>query len=75
MNLQMLEDCIGTYEKCILTVEKWVNISLKYELTRDQRLLKAILSELPEVYVKEYESLEGIVNHCIDLQRFNEIYV
>jgi len=31
------------YEKSFVTVEKWVNISLKYELTGNQELLKTIL--------------------------------
>lgn len=71
MNSQVITESINGYKECCLAVEKWVNMSIKYELTRNQELLSKIIEEIPEVIKNEYGSLNQLVNYCIEWKQFN----
>lgn len=75
IDLNILVDCITTYEQCYLVVEKWVNMALKYELTEKKELLKKILDQIPEVIGKEYRSLNKFTNQCIEWMKFNKKHI
>ena len=66
---------ISSYEKCCKTVGKWLNMSLKYELTGNTGMLQYILSEIPQVAEKEIHCLNELVHNCIDWDKFNENYI
>ena len=68
-------ECISTYEECCNIVEKWVKMAIKYELTTKTEILERILTEIPEVYEREYNCLNEFVNNCIDWDKFHDYYV
>lgn len=63
------------YKKCNLIVEKWLNLCLKYEHTQDKDLLKRIVQEVPEVFLKEKKCLEHFIYDGIDWHKFNEKFI
>lgn len=69
------EMCISNYFECSLRVGKWVNMMIKFELTRNEDILKRIIAEVPEIYEKEYNALNKFVNDCIDWDKFNQYYI
>ena len=72
---QIITESITGYEECNLIVEKWVNLSIKYELTGNQELLKKIVEEIPKVFLHEYDSLSRLVNHCVSWDEFNQEFI
>jgi len=68
-------DYISSYKECSDVVGKWLNMSLKYELTRNTELIRSIISEIPKVAEKEFECLLELVHNCIDWDKFNENYM
>ena len=63
------------YGKCNLIAEKWLNLCLKYEHTQDKDLLKRIVQEVPEVFLKEKKCLEHFIYDGIDWHKFNKNYI
>ena len=63
------------YSLCITTVEKWLNMCLKYEQSQDKALLERIFEEVPDALEKEKKSLESFVNHGVDWELFNKNYI
>ena len=62
---------INQYTECLKKVEKWVNLALHYELTKNKRDLEVILKELPDVYDVEKDVLGKYVYHTIDWEKYN----
>ena len=69
------EFCIREYENCCRTVEKWSNMVLKYEYTRDIELLQRIVPEIAELYEQEYESLDLFLHKSIEWVEFNQRFI
>ena len=62
---------INQYTESLKKVEKWVNLALHYELTKNKRDLEVILKELPDVYDVEKDVLGKYVYHTIDWEKYN----
>ena len=62
---------INQYNECLKKVEKWVNLALHYELTKNKRDLEVILKELSDVYDVEKDVLGKYVYHTIDWEKYN----
>lgn len=63
------------YSSHIFLLEKWVNLCLKYELTKDKSLLEKVSEEIPKVFELERQCLNDFVNNGIDWELFNKNYI
>lgn len=61
--------------ECCAVVERWLNLCLKYEITKDINLVQKIIAKIPEVYEREKECLETFLNEGIDWEKLNRYYV
>lgn len=72
---EMAEVCIREYEDCYKVVVRWLNMTLKYEYTRDIRLLQKIVVEIPNLYEKEHNILDVFLHKSIKWNEFNERFI
>ena len=63
------------YSNHISIIEKWVNLCLKYEFTKDKSLLEKVSEEIPKVFELERQCLNDFVNNGIDWELFNKSYI
>lgn len=63
------------YTQAMKNVEKWVNISLKYEFTRNTELLEHIISQVDDQLESERNALHLFMDNGLDWQAFNERYI
>ena len=66
---------INEYENNLKTIEKWLNLSLHYELTKNRKDLETILNDLPMIYTNEKTILNNFIHHTIDWEIFNENFI
>lgn len=63
------------YSNHISIIEKWVNLCLKYEFTKDKSLLEKVSEEIPKVFELERQCLNDFVNNGINWELFNKNYI
>lgn len=63
------------YGECCVTTTTWLNLCLKYEITKDKKLLERIVEEIPEIYAKEKLCLETFLHKGIDREKLNKCYI
>lgn len=63
------------YGECSTTATTWLNLCLKYELTKDKRLLERIVEQVPGIYAKEKQCLEVFISEGIDKEKLNLHYM
>lgn len=66
---------IDQYKYCCKTIEKWVVLCIKFEVTKDARLLRHIIEEIPTIFTKEKEILGKFLYHSFDIKKFNYYYI
>lgn len=66
---------VKAYEECSEVAETWLNLCLKYEITKDINLLKRIVTKIPEIYEREKECLETFMKEGMDLEKLNRYYI
>ncbi|GEM_PF-2826525 len=49
---------MNEYRACCERTQKWMNMTIKYEQTKDPEPLRSIAKEIPEAYDEEYQCLE-----------------
>lgn len=59
------DNIILNYEDCCGYIEKWCNMAIKYDLTKDKTLLLRINCEIAQIYLKEKNSINVFYNNCI----------
>lgn len=64
-----------TYGECCTVAVTWLNLCLKYEITKDKKLLERIVAEIPNIYEVEKLCLETFIHKGIDRKRLNEHYI
>lgn len=74
MNNETIKYLEAYRENCKI-FEKWLNLSLHYELTKTRKDLEIILNELPNVYKKEKIILDNFINHTINWDSYNKLFV
>lgn len=68
-------DNVVEYRRSCETVEKWLNMIIKYKLNNCKDILREIHDEISGIYQLEYRCLDNIVKRCIDWDKFNEYYI
>lgn len=66
---------VANYSKSNESVEKWLNLCMKYEFTQDKELLRRIIMEIPKQFSIEKQSLETFVKKGINWEAFNGKYL
>lgn len=66
---------IEKYQENLKIVEKWLSLSLRYELTNNKHDLEIVLNDLPTVYRNEKNILNNFVYHTINWDIFNENFI
>lgn len=65
----------NAYGECCVETEIWLNLCLKYEITKDINLLERIVAKIPEVYKREKECLKMFLNEGIDMEKLCRYYI
>lgn len=63
------------YGECSATATMWLNLCMKYELTKDKKLLERIVKQVSGIYAKEKQCLEVFINEGIDKKKLNLYYM
>ena len=63
------------YGECCAEMEIWLNLCLKYEITKEINLLERIIAKIPEVYKREKKYLENFLKEGIDLEKLYKHYI
>lgn len=63
------------YEKCCNRTENWLNMVIKYNIIKDDDILKRIIMDIPEVIKKEKDILEDFLLGNFSESEFINLYI